>query len=258
VDLTGITRKVNTIFFLVTVFVDGMEGGFSLVKDAFVKLVDATNLKEINEADKELSRFVLSTSCGTRSAQIMCKLWRVGPSKWHVIAMGEPSSGLFYLHLIPKVQPFLDEAPARKVYQITIHSGKNLPADLLPYFRVRFDTDSVKTKQIKKASSSNWKETLFVSGQATALDIGIFHKHLGKDKFFGQIFVPLDQGQEYKKKSFKLEDRGKKKEKISSEGELCVTIEDITGTPAALELENKEKKKKSAKKSDESSASSTN
>jgi len=252
VDLTGITRKVTTIFFLVTVFVDGMEGGFSLVKDAFVKLVDATNLKEINEADRELSRFVLSTSCGTRSAQIMCKLWRVGPSKWHVIAMGEPSTGLFYLHLIPKVQPFLDEAPSKKVYQITIHSGKNLPGDLLPYFRVRFDSDSVKTKQIKKAGSSNWKETLLVSGQAIALDVGIFHKHLGKDKFFGQIFVPLEQGQEYKKKSFKLEDRGKKKEKISSDSELCVSVEDVTGTPAALELENKDKKKKS-KKSDDSS-----
>jgi len=147
----------------------------------------------------------------------------------------------------------LDEAPVRKVYQITIHSGKNLPADLLPYFRVRFDADAVKTKQIKKAGSSNWRETLFVSGQATAMDIGIFHKHLGKDKFFGQIFVPVDMGQEYKKKSFKLEDRGKKKEKISSEGELCVSVEDITGTPAALELENKDKKKKT-KKSDDSSS----
>jgi len=130
---------------------------------------------------------------------------------------------------------------------------KNLPADLLPYFRVRFDADSVKTKQIKKAGSSNWKETLFVSGQATALDVGIFHKHLGKDKFFGQIFVSLEGAQEYKKKSFKLEDRGKKKEKISSEGELCVSIEDITGTPAALELENKDKKKKAGKKEDSTS-----
>jgi len=74
VDLNSITRKVNTIFFLVTVFVDGMEGGFSLVKDAFVKLVDATNMKEVEQDDKELTRFVLSTSCGTRSAQIMCKI----------------------------------------------------------------------------------------------------------------------------------------------------------------------------------------
>jgi len=61
----------------------------------------------------------------------------------------------------------------------------------------------------------------------------------------------LDQG-EIKKRSFKLEDRGKPKEKISSGGELCITVEDITGTPAALagaagggdDEGKKEKKKK--------------
>jgi len=240
VDLSGVSRKINEMFFLVTVFVEGMQGGFSAVKDAHVRLVDATNLKEVDDPEKELTRFVLSTTCGTRSAQIMCKLWRVGPSKWHVIAMGEPSSGLFYLHLIPKVTPFLDEAPAMRTYLITIHSGKNLPADLLPYFRVRFDRDSAKSKQIKKATST-YKEEIMVSGQATAMDVGIFHKSMGHDKFYGQIFVPVDN--DFKKKSFKLEDRGKKKEKITSGGELCISLENITGTPAALAAETKQKDK---------------
>jgi tellurium resistance protein TerZ len=232
VDLSGISRKINEIFFLVTVFLEGNTGGFAAVKDAHVRLVDATDHKQINEQDRELCRFVLSTTCGTRSAQIMCKLWRVGPSKWHVIAMGEPSSGLFYQHLIPKVTPFLDEAPPLRTFQVTIHSGKNLPSDLLPYFRIRFDKETQKTKQNKKPKAK-WKETVIISGEALAMDIGIFHKALGKDKFFGQIFVPLDQG-EIKKRSFKLEDRGKPKEKISSGGELCITVDDITGTPAAL------------------------
>jgi len=230
VDLTGISRRVNELFFLVTVFNADGGGGFARVKDAYVRLVDATDYKEINNPDKEITRFVLSRSCGNRSAQIMCKLWRVGPSKWNVIAMGEPSTGLFYEHLIPKVQPFLDEAPPNRTFQVTIHSGKELPADLLPYFRVRFDRESVKTKQLKKAKPK-FKETIIITGEATAMDVGIFHKKLGKDKFFGQIFVPIDG--DFKKKSFKLEDRGKKKEKITANAELCISVENITGTAAA-------------------------
>jgi stress response protein SCP2 len=229
VDLSGISKRVNELFFVVTVFDANGTGGFAKVKDAHVRLVDATDFKSIKDDEKELTRFQLSRSCGNRNAQIMCKLWRVGPSKWNVIAMGEPSSGLFYEHLVPKVQPFLDEAPPERVFQVTIHSGKNLPQDLLPYFRVRFDRDSQKTKQIKKAKAK-WKEVVLVAGEATAMDIGIFHKKLGNDKFFGQIFVPIEQ--DFKKKSFKLEDRGKKKEKIASGAELVISVENITGNPA--------------------------
>jgi len=231
VDLSGISRKVNELFFLVTVFNAGGGGGFSKVRDAHVRLVDATNYKDINDPDKEITRFMLSRSCGNRSAQIMCKLWRVGPSKWNVIAMGEPSTGLFYEHLIPKVQPFLDDAPINRVLKVTIHSGKNLPADLLPYFRVRFDRDSQKTNQLKKPKQK-YKEVLYVQGEALAMDIGIFHKKLGKDKFFGQIFVPVEPEKgDLKKKSFKLEDRGKKKEKIASGAELSISVENVTNKP---------------------------
>jgi len=235
VDLSGISRRVNELFFLVTVFNSGQggTGGFAKVNNAHVRLVDASNFKEINDPDKEITRFVLSRTCGNRSAQIMCKLWRVGPSKWNVIAMGEPSTGLFYEHLIPKVQPFLDDAPKNRVLKITIHSSKNLPADLLPYFRVRFDRDSNKTSQLKKPKQK-YKESLLVQGEANAMDVGIFHKKLGKEKFFGQIFVPFEVTQPaLKKKFFKLEDRGKKKEKISSGSELCISVENITGSPDA-------------------------
>jgi len=228
VDLSGISRRVNELFFLVTVFNSGGGGGFAKVRDAHVRLVDATNLKEINDPDKEITRFMLSRTCGNRSAQIMCKLWRVGPSKWNVIAMGEPSTGLFYEHLIPKVQPFLDDAPANRVLKVTIHSGKNLPADLLPYFRVRFDRDAQKSPQLKKPKQK-YKEVLYVQGEALAMDVGIFHKKLGKDKFFGQIFVPVEG--DIKKKFFKLEDRGKKKEKVASGAELRISVENVTNKP---------------------------
>jgi len=242
VDLTGISKRVNELFFLVTVFnsTDGASG-FAKVKEAHVRLVDATDFKTLNDPEKEITRFVLSKSCGNRSAQIMCKLWRVGPSKWNVIAMGEPSTGLFYEHLIPKVQPFLDDAPPDRTFKVTIHSGKNLENDLIPYFRVRFDRDSQKTKQAKKPKPK-YKEVVNIQGEATAMDIGIFHKKLGKDKFYGQIFVPVEN--DFKKKWFKLEDRGKKKEKIASGGELCISLENITGTPAAAAAEAQKKKDK--------------
>jgi len=64
------------------------------------------------------------------------------------------------------------------------------------------------------------------------MDVGIFHKKLGKDKFFGQIFVPLEMNKsEIKKKFFKLEDRGKKKEKIASGAELAISVENVTNKP---------------------------
>jgi len=73
------------------------------------------------------------------------------------------------------------------------------------------------------------------------MDVGIFHKKMGKDKFFGQIFVPCDK--DFKKKSFKLEDRGKKKEKIVAGAELTISLENITGSPAALQTQEAKKKK---------------
>ena len=104
VDLESISSRINTLVFLVTVFnTSGEGGGFAGVKDAHVRLVDATSAQSVHDEGKELCRYQLSRSCGNRSAQIMCKLYRVGPSRWNVLAMGEPSSGLFYEHLIPKV-----------------------------------------------------------------------------------------------------------------------------------------------------------
>jgi len=256
VDLAGISRRVNSIFFLVTVFnqsSDKYGGGFAQVRDAHVRLVDATSFQHINEPDKELCRFQLSRTCGNRSAQIMAKMWRNGPSKWNVIAMGEPSSGLFYEQMVPRVKPFLDPAPPTRTLKISVHTGKNLPADLAPYFRVRFDADSAKTKTIK--GKKDWNEELVVTGQALALDVGIFHHKMGKDKFFGQICVPVDK--DFEKKAFLLEDRGKKKEKIAQGSQLIISLKDITsqggaaaaaGASAPKDAGKDAAKKKSSKK----------
>eukprot|EP01102_Stenamoeba_stenopodia_P006996 TRINITY_DN1954_c0_g2_i1.p1 TRINITY_DN1954_c0_g2~~TRINITY_DN1954_c0_g2_i1.p1 ORF type:complete len:1409 (-),score=515.63 TRINITY_DN1954_c0_g2_i1:121-4347(-) len=247
VDLESISSRVNTLVFLVTVFntVDG--GGFAKVKDAHVRLVDATSAQSVHDEGKELCRYQLSRSCGNRSAQIMCKLYRVGPSRWNVLAMGEPSSGLFYEHLIPKVQPCLDDAPPTRTFQVTIHSGKNLPADKFePYFRVRFDRDSAKSKTIKKAVKK-WNEVLIVTGEANTLEVTIYNHKIGKDKFFGRVTVPVES--EFKKKFFPLEDRGKKKEKVVEGSEIRISVANITGTPAAAAHLAGDKKSSSSKSS---------
>jgi stress response protein SCP2 len=247
VDLESISSRVNTLVFLVTVFNAAEGGGFAKVKDAHVRLVDATSSASVHDEGKELCRYALSRSCGNRTAQIMCKLYRVGPSRWNVLAMGEPSSGLFYEHLIPKVQPCLDPSPPTRTFQVTIHSGKNIPADKFePYFRVKFDRDAAKSKVLKKASSK-WDEVLIVTGEANFLEVTIYNHKIGKDKFFGRITAPVES--EFKKKFFPLEDRGKKKEKVVEGAEIRLSVANITGTPAAAAaLASDKGKKKSTKK----------
>jgi len=251
VDLNSISSRVNTLVFLVTVFNSSEGGGgFSKVKDAHVRLVDATSASSVHDEGKELCRYALSRSCGNRNAQIMCKLYRVGPSRWNVLAMGEPSTGLFYEHLIPKVQPCLDEAPPTRTYQVTVHSGKNLPTDKFePFFKARFDRDSAKSKVLKGKSVKKWNEVLIVTGEANVLEITIYNHKFGKDKFFGRVTVPVEN--EFKKKFWPLEDRGKKKEKVVEGSEIRLSLANITGTPAAaahLAGDKKSGDKKSSKK----------
>lgn len=236
VDLTKISSRINTLVFVVTVFNSSAGGGFANCKDAHVRLVDATSAQSVHDEGKELCRFALSRSCGNRTAQIMCKLYRNGPSKWNVLAMGEPSSGLFYEHLIPKVQICLDDVPPLRSFQVTIHSGKNLPADnkFEPYFKARFDRDAQKSKTIKAGKAGpakKWKEVIIVSGEAQVLEVVLYNHKFGKDKFMGRVSIPVDQ--DYKKKWFPLEDRGKKKEKIAEGAELRISVANITGTPQA-------------------------
>jgi len=233
VDLNSISSRVNTLVFLVTVFNSSEGGGgFAKVKDAHVRLVDATSASSVHDEGKELCRYALSRSCGNRNAQIMCKLYRVGPSRWNVLAMGEPSTGLFYEHLIPKVQPCLDDSPPTRTFQVTIHSGKNLPTDKFePFFKARYDRDSAKSRVLKGKSVKKWNEVLIVTGEAMVLEITIYNHKFGKDKFFGRVTIPCET--EFKKKFWPLEDRGKKKEKVVEGSEIRLSLANITGTPAA-------------------------
>jgi len=127
IDLESISKRVNTIVFIATVF-KSESGGFSSIKDAHVRLVDATSHASIQDEGKEIVRYKLSNSCGNRTAQIMCKIYRNGPTRWNVLAMGEPSSGQFYEQLIPRATPFLDPAPIFKTLKTLNFGREELPS----------------------------------------------------------------------------------------------------------------------------------
>jgi len=64
VHLKKLSKKINTIIFVVTVFTP--EGNFSKIKNAFCRLINLNN-------GKELCRYTLS-EYSTKTAQIMCKV----------------------------------------------------------------------------------------------------------------------------------------------------------------------------------------
>ena len=137
---------------------------------------------------------------------------------------------------------------------MAIHSGKNLPTDKFePYFRVRFDRDSAKSKTIKKVVKK-WNEVLIVSGEANTLEVTIYNHKIGKDKFFGRVTVPAEN--DFKKKVFPLEDRGKKKEKVVEGSEVTLSLVNITGTPSAVAHLAGDKKGSSSSSSSSSASSS--
>eukprot|EP01100_Stratorugosa_tubuloviscum_P006890 TRINITY_DN291_c0_g3_i1.p1 TRINITY_DN291_c0_g3~~TRINITY_DN291_c0_g3_i1.p1 ORF type:complete len:1408 (+),score=723.87 TRINITY_DN291_c0_g3_i1:55-4278(+) len=231
VDLASISKRVNTIVFVVTVFAaDKYQGGFGRVKNAHVRLSNATSAANIHDSGKEMIRYPLSSTCGNRTAQIVCKMYRIGSLRWAILAMGEPSSGAFYEHLIKRLKPYLDPSPPFRSFKVTIHSGKNMPTEkFAPRIKVVFDLDSQRTKVIK-TKKIKWKEELILSGEAEILDISLYNHRLGKDVFMGRISLPV--ANDIRKRYFKLEGRGKKKDKIH-DGELRISLINITGTDEA-------------------------
>jgi hypothetical protein len=126
----------------------------------------------------------------------MCKLFRYGFSKWRIQALGEPSEGRLYKHMIPKVEPFLDPKPPMRKFRIRVHRGKftdikkmykgDSKTSLNTFCEIRFDIDKAKTKVVKKSLTPQWRSTKEVAGNSNILEINIMHKsRFGKEvRFF--------------------------------------------------------------------------
>lgn len=231
VNLSKIAPKTNTLLFVVTVF--SPEGNFSSVHDAYVRLIDAST-------QSEFCRYTLGQS-GDETARIMCKLYRYGFSKWRIQALGEPSEGRLYKHMIPKVEPFLDPKPPMRKFRVRIHRGKftdikkmykgDSKTALNTYCELRFDIDKVKTKVIKKSLTPQWRSTKEVSGNSNILEINIMHKsRFGKELLLGTCLIPLaGENVQIQESWFKLEqrDKSKSRKETAVTGDIKLTIQEM-------------------------------
>merc|ERR1712137_436512 len=153
VNLKKLSPKVNTLLFIVTLFTPGTT--FSEVEDSYVRLIDTST-------KAEYCRYAVESS-GKETAKIMCKLYRYGYTAWRLKAIGHPSQGRLFKHMVSRVSPFLDPQPPKRKFKIKIHKAKLLDnnkrkmytkegtSGLNTFCETRFDLDSARTRVVKKS-----------------------------------------------------------------------------------------------------------
>merc|ERR1711879_400556 len=195
VNLKRLSRKVNTLIFIVTLFTSGAT--FSDVEDSYVRLIDSNS-------SAEYCRYTIESS-GKETAKIMCKPFRYGYTAWRLKAIGHPSQGRLYKHMISRVNPFLDAQPSKRHFQITIHKAKianvterrNKSGGINTFCETRFDLDSAKTKIAKKTLDPTWNVTHSISGCATTIEITLMQKRgFAKQSFLARLVIELEEGKQ--------------------------------------------------------------
>ena len=174
VNLKKLSSKVNTLIFIVTLFTQGTS--FNEVEDSYVRLIDSNS-------KSEYCRYTIESS-GKETAKIMCKLYRYGYTAWRLKAIGHPSQGRLYKHMISRVNPFLDAQPPKRKFRIVIHKAKisNLSLrrgkkeTLNSFCETRFDLSSSKTKIAKKSLDPTWNTTHEIKGCATTIEVTLMQK----------------------------------------------------------------------------------
>lgn len=95
VDLVRVPEKVKTLMFVVNSFTGQ---NFSQVENAFCRIIDQTN-------GREIARYQL-TGQGNHTAQIMAKLYRHN-NEWKMQAIGEYAQGRTFQDLMPVMNAYL-------------------------------------------------------------------------------------------------------------------------------------------------------
>lgn len=95
VNLNAIPSQVKSLVFTVNSFTGQ---NFSQIKNAYCRIVDQSNSKEI-------ARYELSVQ-GSHTAQVMAKLYRHN-GEWKMHAIGENGSGNTFQALLPIITPHL-------------------------------------------------------------------------------------------------------------------------------------------------------
>mgnify|MGYP001037719833 CR=1 FL=1 len=189
INLSKLTPKTNNIIIVATVF--NPKGTFSSVQDAYVRLVDPNS-------DHEFCHYPVPPSSNT--ANIICKLYRYGFTRWRLKAIGEASGGRVYKHMISKVQPFLEAEPPKRKFRVTVHQGEfvvKYPEGQEPgrkstmntVCNISYDATTDKTKIAKADAPKNggtlspsYTTSKTVSGNANQLEITVLQsKRMGRE-----------------------------------------------------------------------------
>merc|ERR1711879_1023707 len=195
VNLKRLSRKVNTLIFIVTLFTSGAT--FSEVEDSYVRLIDSSS-------KKEYCRYTIESS-GKETAKIMCKLYRYGYTAWRLKAIGHPAQGRLYKHMISRVNPFLDPQPPKRRFKITIHKAKITNVNqrrskkdgegINTFCETRFDLSSSKTKIAKKTMDPTWNTTHEIDGCASTIEVTLLQKRgFAKQSFLARAVIELEEG----------------------------------------------------------------
>ncbi len=95
VDLTRVPATVKTLVFVVNSFTGQ---NFSQIENAFCRMVDQAN-------NREIARYDLSGG-GSHTAQVMVKVYRHN-DEWKMHALGETCNGRTFVELLPVIKPLL-------------------------------------------------------------------------------------------------------------------------------------------------------
>lgn len=187
VNLSKVSPKTTTLFFVVTLFTRGLD--FDEVSGSYVRILD-------RETEKELGKFDISPprGCGA-TAMVMVKISRNGLTNWNLTCIGEPRDARNYKLIIPTMTPFCDIAPPPRAFEVTIHAAKGLThKKSVPdvYGAAYYDADKHKTHLVKKSLEPAWAQpsTGVIQGRGPGIELHICSwSRWGNDQTLGMTTV---------------------------------------------------------------------
>lgn len=223
VNLSKVSPKTTTLFFVVTLFTRGLD--FDEVSGSYVRILD-------RETEKELGKFDISPprGCGA-TAMVMVKISRNGLTNWNLTCIGEPRDARNYKLIIPTMTPFCDIAPPPRAFEITIHAAKGLAhKKSIPdvYGAGFYDADKHKTHLVKKSLEPAWPQpsTGLIQGRGPGIELHVCSwSRWGNDQTLGMTTVVV---------GFDRVSLSQAWLPLQPEGQIQVTINEVVPTGLAL------------------------
>lgn len=189
VNLTKVSPKTTTLFFVVTLFNRGID--WDEVQGSYVRILD-------RESERELGKFDIAPprGCGA-TAMVMLKISRNGLTNWNMTCLGEPRDARNYKLILPTMTPLLDIAPPPRAFQITIHAAKGFSKKKSTpdvYAGAFFDAEKFKTSLVKKTLEPVWPHPVLghIQGRGPNIEFRVYAwSRWGNDSQLGMCVVPV-------------------------------------------------------------------